>query len=320
MSLGRVLVFATLLGLAAQARAGGVVIASPGVLRANAAGGTTDFQATSYVVPPAVPPALNRVVAGAGPGMPAVPGALAPPFDVIPVPRCWVCGVTFYGPTVGVLAVNKPLAAPAVQSVTSTTAAGTSLAIALSSYTAGPPGVVAASSATAGPGATYAVAATVDPVALAGDAAGYGYDATIASMSLGPDAGEHGFASLFAFDDRASTPLFSLTLIAFGPVASTSDVLVQFSHDDSRLTLDRTPAAVIDGVRGAFTITNGVATLPTDFQLFSGQYLAPTPVSFSFGVRSGLGTVPEPASWAMLVTGFGLCGAGLRRRRQLATA
>jgi hypothetical protein len=32
------------------------------------------------------------------------------------------------------------------------------------------------------------------------------------------------------------------------------------------------------------------------------------------------GAVPEPASWAMMITGFGLAGAALRRRRSLATA
>jgi hypothetical protein len=37
------------------------------------------------------------------------------------------------------------------------------------------------------------------------------------------------------------------------------------------------------------------------------------------GVTYG-GTVPEPASWAMMITGFGLAGTALRRRRSLATA
>ncbi len=34
----------------------------------------------------------------------------------------------------------------------------------------------------------------------------------------------------------------------------------------------------------------------------------------------GTGTVPEPASWAMLIAGFGMTGALLRRRRGLAVA
>jgi hypothetical protein len=38
----------------------------------------------------------------------------------------------------------------------------------------------------------------------------------------------------------------------------------------------------------------------------------------TFAVTTG--SVPEPASWAMLITGFGLTGAMLRRRRALAAA
>jgi hypothetical protein len=30
--------------------------------------------------------------------------------------------------------------------------------------------------------------------------------------------------------------------------------------------------------------------------------------------------VPEPASWALMIGGFGLAGASLRRRRAIATA
>lgn len=39
---------------------------------------------------------------------------------------------------------------------------------------------------------------------------------------------------------------------------------------------------------------------------------------YSNGVLSVLTAVPEPATWAMLLTGFGLSGAALRRRRVLA--
>jgi len=33
-------------------------------------------------------------------------------------------------------------------------------------------------------------------------------------------------------------------------------------------------------------------------------------------VRGASGVVPEPAGWAMLIAGFGLTGAAMRRRRQ----
>ena len=34
----------------------------------------------------------------------------------------------------------------------------------------------------------------------------------------------------------------------------------------------------------------------------------------------GIGAVPEPASWAMMIAGFGLVGAAMRRRREIAAA
>jgi hypothetical protein len=48
-----------------------------------------------------------------------------------------------------------------------------------------------------------------------------------------------------------------------------------------------------------------------------GFYVAP---EFSFFGRDALsiGTIPEPSSWAMLIAGFGLVGATLRRRRVIA--
>ena len=35
-------------------------------------------------------------------------------------------------------------------------------------------------------------------------------------------------------------------------------------------------------------------------------------------IRDGLGAVPEPSAWALLIIGFGMVGAGLRRRGQVA--
>ena len=42
--------------------------------------------------------------------------------------------------------------------------------------------------------------------------------------------------------------------------------------------------------------------------------------NYAFKISDAGGAVPEPATWAMLITGFGLVGAAARRRRTGATA
>ncbi len=52
-----------------------------------------------------------------------------------------------------------------------------------------------------------------------------------------------------------------------------------------------------------------------------GRYIDNTGVAPAIARALGLGSVvPEPASWAMMIAGFGIVGAGLRRRRRLETA
>jgi hypothetical protein len=67
-----------------------------------------------------------------------------------------------------------------------------------------------------------------------------------------------------------------------------------------------------------------VATGSTVYELFGANtfdlnqrnlYFTPTASGFSVSA-SGFGAVPEPATWAMMLVGFGLAGAGMRRRRQ----
>jgi hypothetical protein len=65
-------------------------------------------------------------------------------------------------------------------------------------------------------------------------------------------------------------------------------------------------SAIVIG-NGGRTIWNGFLTdTVASEQLYLNQ----------LGFLSGGGVVPEPASWAMLIAGFGLTGAALRRRRR----
>ena len=56
--------------------------------------------------------------------------------------------------------------------------------------------------------------------------------------------------------------------------------------------------------------------LPTDGGPF--QWLAPRVNSFSAELSS-LQPVPEPASWAMMIAGFGIAGAAMRRKAKVST-
>lgn len=52
-----------------------------------------------------------------------------------------------------------------------------------------------------------------------------------------------------------------------------------------------------------------------DAATLAGTQIAPTTPDLVFGMAVAPGAIPEPATWAMLVLGFGVLGAGMRRSR-----
>jgi hypothetical protein len=105
--------------------------------------------------------------------------------------------------------------------------------------------------------------------------------------------------------------------IGFGglPLGSTSGTI--------RRTLDLTQSGIF---RSAFVNGSGPGGVGGTIddaraRLFAGLdagnvYFNLHTVNFPGGeIRGNLAVVPEPASWAMLVTGFGLVGSAIRRRR-----
>ena len=69
--------------------------------------------------------------------------------------------------------------------------------------------------------------------------------------------------------------------------------------------LDETPQA-LSGDVGAFHADN-----PDEDFIITGLNFRRTTVSVAPGI-------PEPSTWAVMITGFGLAGAALRRRRRVA--
>lgn len=107
--------------------------------------------------------------------------------------------------------------------------------------------------------------------------------------------------------------------------------------------LDLEPGSTTNTLFGTFTPTGGIAPYGTytfyDASIFAQFYDAQNnhlgdvsffdtcgsqqaSCAFTRTVDSGpiAGGVPEPASWALMIGGFGLAGAALRRRREAAAA
>ncbi len=156
----------------------------------------------------------------------------------------------------------------------------------------------------------------------------------VAGFSLTNDNGGDGFVVVDPLEPRIFT-LFGANnapdidsgftnLTSYGAQATTARVInVRWSHvtadsiarwdpggwfvnsDFFQLTDDNVPGNELQG--GAFQI----AVNPGDQW---GFYISSTD-SFGGGAIMHISTVPEPASWAMLIAGFGLSGAMLRRQR-----
>jgi hypothetical protein len=65
---------------------------------------------------------------------------------------------------------------------------------------------------------------------------------------------------------------------------------------------------------GAFTATGATTDLRFTFRQDPGFYLLD-----AVSVVEEVAAVPEPATWAMMIAGFGIAGVSLRRRRQKVT-
>jgi hypothetical protein len=110
-----------------------------------------------------------------------------------------------------------------------------------------------------------------------------------------PQFQQEGFNATFSFDGAGS----SASLISTdpsSPIGFTSDII-----DVSGFT-SRDFAFNITGATPGFSVTEGGLGSPF--------------VASVGGAFSGTGAVPEPASWAMLIVGFGLTGAMARRRNR----
>lgn len=113
------------------------------------------------------------------------------------------------------------------------------------------------------------------------------------------------------------TAIFSGT---FSTLAPGSYSFSLGSDDDAYLFVDDNLVAQLGGVHSAATTSYDVDLTEGQhgFQLFYADR-QPTGAVLNFALPANVTSttaVPEPASWAMLIVGFGLMGASLRYRRR----
>jgi hypothetical protein len=154
----------------------------------------------------------------------------------------------------------------------------------------------------------------------------------VASSTPGIGAGST-FTNVIGFVSSTTadfTPIALGTAVTFAPVTATNGQSVSFASGFgsfsgmlSNLTTAPAPFATVNfqslgtfspaGALGGFTA--GKALLTVGFTQTGGPGEA---ISGSWTLSST--AVPEPASWAMLVMGFGLVGVATRRRQKVVTA
>ena len=127
---------------------------------------------------------------------------------------------------------------------------------------------------------------------------------------------------------------FSLAMPTFLRLTDTNKAGDVFTANDPGRGLSFTTAFATDGA--AVPNYDAVAWSDLSFSRFS-QLLGPGSYSFDVTTQCASGCpagfairldsapsigpgVPEPASWALMIAGFGLAGAAMRRRRAVATA
>lgn len=127
--------------------------------------------------------------------------------------------------------------------------------------------------------------------------------------------GFYGGSSYYSGQSGAATSISFAASTAFGMVFGnyTSDGgPVSFTLSDGSLFNASFPAS--RGTAGFFGFTSAVPITGITVNNGTGGSNVFDVVSFQIG-EAGVTVVPEPQTWALLIAGFGLTGAAMRRRR-----
>lgn len=157
---------------------------------------------------------------------------------------------------------------------------------------------------------------------------------TISGAAM-PAVGVGGTASCFGYVSSAispnnatlSTPDLDSISFYWGSIDTYNKVDVLGAGGATIFTISGGALPPSNGDRTAASTNRRVNFIAGAGEVITGLKFTSTGIAFEFDTFAAtpagggtFGSVPEPASWAMLIAGFGMVGAASRRRRTVVTA
>jgi hypothetical protein len=165
------------------------------------------------------------------------------------------------------------------------------------------------------------------PSPIARTAGSYGYTAAVSTTSFfGAGTTGNPWLSTNTATDTITFSGFTGGANAIGGNFFDSDILGNFAAGSITLVASDTGGTSSYTITGAttgsflgFTSTTGITGL-TVAAVQPATPIWPTVDNLTLAITNAAPAVPEPASWAMMIAGFGLVGGAMRRRQTTVVA
>jgi hypothetical protein len=141
--------------------------------------------------------------------------------------------------------------------------------------------------------------------------------------SAAPSDGQANAGAQIGFNGIGSSPRASIEHDAGGTNGGTTsaDPLLTATVYTNDAVLISLQAFVNAGNKGSgFALADPIISIDPSFASYDPDYLSHYSLEFSPGAGNSVGGVPEPATWGLMLVGFGIAGTAMRRRAQLAVA
>jgi PEP-CTERM motif len=131
------------------------------------------------------------------------------------------------------------------------------------------------------------------------------------------DATRYGYVSSAVNPNNAllSTPALQSVSLYWGSIDSFNRLDVLDIGGNTLLSITGSMLPPATGDQGAGITNRRVFITAGAGESIWGLRFSSTGVAFEFDNIAALGAVPEPGTWAMMIAGFGIIGATMRRRR-----